>query len=137
MSPHTSLRQKITDELASKAADLPASRMLRDPLFKWFLIPSIILCLAIILLLVLNVRPKDFVVPLQYSSIQGFDVLGPWYHVILYGLFSLLITAGNLVLASFVFEKSRITSFFLVMGTAVVNLLILRVVLTLVAQLNL
>ena len=111
--------------------------LFRDRLFVGFVLASGLLCLAVIVLLILNVRPKDFVVPIQYSTLQGFDALGPWYRVYTFGLFSLLVTVGNIILATMSYRRSRMVSFFLVTSTAVINLLTLVIVLTLVSNLDL
>lgn len=112
-------------------------RMFRDRLFIGFLIGAVVLFLANIAVLVLRVRPQDFVVPLQYSSLQGFDSLGQWYRVYAFGWFSLIVTAGNLVLAAIAFEKSRLASFLLVIGTLMINLFNLVIVITLISHLEL
>src|SRR5688572_24790439 len=106
-------------------------RLFSDRLFIGFLLVAIFLGIAGLVLLALRVRPRDFAVPYQYSSLQGFDALGAWYRVLIYGFFLLLTTAGNISLAALSYDKSRIASFFLVMGTVVVNLFALIIVFTL------
>jgi hypothetical protein len=111
-------------------------RVFRDKLFVGFTIAAVVLCLAVIVSLLVKVRSKDFVVPLQYSTLQGFDALGSWYRIYAFGAFSLLVTIGNLLLANLAYEKSRLASFLLVLGTVIVNLFSLVVVLTLVSHLE-
>ena len=111
-------------------------RLFADRLFIGFLVAAIGLTLAGVMLLVWRLRPIDFAVPYQYSSLQGFDGLGAWYRVIIYGLFMVGVTAGNLALAALGYDKSRIASFFLVMGTVILNLFALIIVFTLTSHLE-
>lgn len=111
-------------------------RLFKDRLFVGFLIAGLTLGLLVLVLLGLRVRPKDFAVPLRYSTHQGFDALGAWYRVYTFGLFSLVVTVGNTVLAALSFDKSRIASFFLVMGTLVINLFTLIIIWTLTGHLE-
>jgi hypothetical protein len=111
-------------------------RMFHDRLFIWFITTSVGLSLATIVALVIKVRPRDFVVPYQYSTLQGFDALGPWYNVYSFGVFALMVTLGNIVLAAMSFDKSRIGSFYLILGTIFINLFTLIVVLTLVGHVD-
>ncbi|MBI3983790.1 hypothetical protein HY346_00640 [Candidatus Microgenomates bacterium] len=111
-------------------------RLFKDRLFVAFLIAGLVLGLLVLLLLGLRVRPKEFAVPLRYSTYQGFDALGAWYRVYTFGLFSLVVTIGNTILAALSFDKSRIASFFLVMGTLVVNLFTLIITWTLTGHLE-
>lgn len=131
----------ITKPRLAKSSDQPARpgryRIFKDKLLIGFLIATIILCLAIITLLLLQVRPKDFVVPLQYSTVHGFDLLGSWYRVYVFGVFSLLVTAGNIWLAAAAYRRSRLASFLLIFGSIMVNLFDLVIVLTLVSHLEL
>jgi len=112
-------------------------RMFQDRLFMLFLVLAGLACIGTIATLIFQVRPKDFVVPLQYSTLQGFDALGGWYRLYIYAVFALLVSIGNTVLASMIYDKSRIASFFLVVGTFMVNALTLVVVITLTSHINL
>ena len=111
-------------------------RLFNDRLFIGFLVAAIVLAIAGVLLLVLRLRPRDFAVPYQYSSLQGFDGLGAWYRVIIYGVFMVMITAGNIILAALGYDKSRIASFFLIMGAVILNLFALIIVFTLTGHLE-
>lgn len=110
--------------------------LFRDRLFIGFLVVAVVLSLIVVVSILIKVRPKDFVVPLQYSTLEGFDGLGSWYRVYLYGLFSIMVTVANIILALYCYPKSRITSFFLVLGTVVINIFTTVIVLTLLTHLN-
>ncbi len=112
------------------------AKLLKDRLFTAFVASSLLVSLASISLILWRVRPTDFAVPLRYSSAQGFDTLGAWYRVYNFAFFTLLVTVSNLLLAAFSLEKSRIASFFLVMGSLVINIFTLVVVLVLTAHLE-
>ncbi len=60
--------------------------------------------------------------PMRYSSLYGFDGLGPWYSPFLIVLFGLGVSVVNGVLAYQVFDRSRIASFYLLAGAGVVAL---------------
>ncbi len=111
-------------------------RLFNDRLFIGFLVTAIVLATSGVLLLIWRLRPRDFAVPYQYSSLQGFDALGAWYQVVIYGAFMVMITAGNLALAALGYDKSRIASFFLVMGAVIFNLFALIIVFTLTSHLE-
>jgi hypothetical protein len=70
--------------------------------------------------LALNVRPTSAEVPIRFSSLTLFDALGPWYYPFLIALFALMATIANGLFAYYSFSRSRITSFFLLMGSGVV-----------------
>ncbi len=72
--------------------------------------------------MVVRLKPTDYPLPVRYSSLVGFDALGPWYQTYAIGLFGVLVTAVNTTLAAISFTRSRITSFFLLIGAFVVGL---------------
>ena len=111
-------------------------RLFNDGLFRWFLVFTIICLVINLTILGWQVRPTDFVVPLQYSTLRGFDGLGAWYRTYTYGLFSLIVTIGNIWLAAIGYDKSRIASFFLVIGALIVNVFTLVVIITLASHLE-
>src|SRR5688500_9985510 len=121
MAAKASIPSKLIKKQVQKAVGFGQQPLFRDRIFISFVIASFILCAVIIIVLIIRVRPQSLVVPLQYSTLRGFDALGPWYRAHLYGLFSLVITVGNTILAVMSYPKSRIASFFLVLGTIVVN----------------
>jgi len=65
---------------------------------------------------------RTAVIPVRYSSLGGFDGLGSWYSPLLIALFSVSISAVNGVLAFQAFSRSRLASFFLLVGSVVVAL---------------
>lgn len=115
---------------------LKRQRLLRDKFLRWFLFAAVALFLFEIILLLARLRPTGFVVPLEYTSGIGFTRLGDWRLIYGYGLFSLIVTATNVILAIFAFEKSRIASFFLLLGAIVINFFAIIITYTLLAQLN-
>lgn len=123
---------------ANKKIKLDAhyKRLFNDRLFRWFLYTGILLGVLSVSLLLFRVRSVEYAVPLQFYTPQGFDNLGAWYRAYTYGLFGLLTTAGNITLAAISYDKSRIASFFLVMGMLVINLFLLIVVIALTNNLE-
>ncbi len=97
-------------------------RFFQDRLSLAFLFPILALNAITILILILRLRPTDYPVPVHYSSLSGFDALGPWYQIYIIAIFGLIVTAGNTALAAVSFTRSRITSFFLLIGAFVVGL---------------
>ncbi|MEX0749111.1 MAG: hypothetical protein WD467_01515 [Candidatus Saccharimonadales bacterium] len=115
---------------------LKQQRILRDKFLRWFLIIALLLCMVQIGQLLIRLRPTGFVVPLEYVSGAGLTRLGDWRLIYGYGVYSLLVTLGNIALAVVAFEKSRITSFFLLLGAIVINIFAIVVTHTLLAQLG-
>ena len=115
---------------------LRRQRLLRDKFLRWFLLVVFLLFFIQMGLLMIYLRPTGFVVPLEYMSGAGFTRLGDWRYIINYGLFSLLVTVGNTALAVVAFEKSRISSFFLLIGAIVINIFTIVVTYTLLAQIG-
>lgn len=113
---------------------LKKQRIFRDRLLRWFLVLAAITMLAVVVLLLVRLRPHDFVMPLEYMTGVGLGNPGQWYSIYGYGIFSIVVTLANSILAMAMLEKSRITSFFLVVGAIIVNVFILVVVYTLLAQ---
>lgn len=99
---------------------LRAQRFFHDKLSLVLLFGSISLNAAMWILLAVRVRPTEFPVPVHYTSINGFDSLGAWYFVYSIGLFGIMVTLINSIMAVQTFSRSRITSFFLMAGSMVV-----------------
>lgn len=114
-------------------AALKKQRIFKDKFLRWFWVSAVLLCVAVWLLLGFDLRPTSFAVPVEYTSGKEFN-LNDWYHIYGYGLFSLMITAGNITLAALSFEKSRITSFFLVLTAIILNIFTLVITYTLLSQ---
>ncbi|MEX0934508.1 MAG: hypothetical protein WDZ42_01775 [Candidatus Saccharimonadales bacterium] len=110
--------------------------ILKDKFIRWFLFLAIVLCLVVVGMLVFRLRPAAFVVPIEYTSGIGFTRLGDWKLIYSYGLFSLLVTIGNIALAVTSFDKSRISSFFLLISAILINTLTIVVLSTLLGQLG-
>ncbi len=92
---------------------LKAHRFFGDRLSVTVLSLNLLLAAITIAVLILRVRPSSVPVPVHYSSLVGFDRLGPWWQLYSIGLFSLLVIITNTALAIASFTRSRITSFFL------------------------
>ncbi len=99
-------------------------RLFSDRLSLGVLVSSTVLVAVNIVILAAKVHPTDYQVPVQYSSLSG-SVLGSWYELYKIGIFSFVILVANTLLALKSFSRSRITSFFLLGSTFVVNLLCL------------
>jgi hypothetical protein len=97
-------------------------RFFQDRLSLAFLIPVLVLNTLTLLVMFLRLKPTDYAVPVRYSSLVGFDALGPWYQVYTIALFGIIVTVVNTALAAMSFTRSRITSFFLLIGAFVVSL---------------
>lgn len=110
-------------------------RIFRDTFMRWFLFAAVLLFVMEWLLLGFQLRPTGFVVPFEYTSGTEFR-LGEWWLIYSYGLFSLIVTVGNITLAAVSFEKSRIASFFLVLSALILNIFTLVITYTLLAQIN-
>lgn len=108
-------------------------RIFQDTFVRWFVWAAVGLFVMEWLLLGFQLRPTGFVVPFEYTSGTEFR-LGEWWLIYGYGLFSLIVTAGNIILAAMSFEKSRIASFFLVISAVVLNVFTLVITYTLLAQ---
>jgi hypothetical protein len=71
--------------------------------------------------LALHLRPSDSQVPIHFSSFTLFDVLGPWYYPYEIAFIATVITIVNVVFAYHSFARSRLASFFLLVGSLVVS----------------
>lgn len=95
-------------------------RFFKDRISVTILVLDLIINGVTILILLLRVRPTQFPVPVRYSSLVGFDRLGSWVQLYDIGVFSVLVTITNAILAIYSFSRSRITTFFLLAGAMVV-----------------
>jgi hypothetical protein len=112
----------LKEAAADRLQQLTSARLLRDKLSLSILLPALAVNIANLALLALKVHPSELAVPVRYSSLEGFSDLGKWYQIYYIGLFGLVVTLGNTVLAMMSFSRSRITSFFLLIGAFVVSL---------------
>lgn len=114
--PLGALRRTIQDSFS----DVLGQRFFRDRLSMTLLIGAAVVNGLNLVSLALNVRPTAAQVPIRFSSLTLFDALGPWYYPFLIALFALLVTFSNGLFAYYSFGRSRIASFFLLTGSAVV-----------------
>jgi hypothetical protein len=112
----------LKESARAKVQLLVGQRFFSDKLSWAILVPTLALNSAAIVLLTLRVHPTEFVVPVRYSNLVGFDQLGPWYQSYFVGIFAILVTLINVGLAAVSFGRSRLTSFFLLAGAFVVAL---------------
>ncbi len=70
--------------------------------------------------LLLHVQPVDVPVPVRYSNLTGFDVLGPWYFPYILLGECLAVTLFNMYFAYRSFQRNRMVSFFLLATSVVV-----------------
>jgi hypothetical protein len=76
-----------------------------------------------ILLMVVRLRRVDYPVPVHYLSLVGIDQLGSWWLNFRLGLFAMVVTIINGLLAAKSYQRNRLVSFFLLVGAAVVAIL--------------
>ena len=112
----------ILQNFRSEGLRLSNQRLVKDRLSLGILIATGIINAATLLLLLANLRPTEFAVPVRYSSLTGFQSLGHWYQIYYISLFSWAVGLVNAVLANICYLRSRITSFFLLVGAFVVSL---------------
>ncbi len=123
----------LPNRITSYVLHLRGQRIFRDKLSVAVAALSLGLNLLTLVLLIMRLRPTEFLVPIRYSSITGFDMLGSWYEIYSIGFFGLFITLANTFLAMKAFNRSRITSFFLLGSSLVVGILCLIISLAFVA----
>jgi len=113
---------RVQQFLREQLQILRSSRFVRDRLFVGCAVVSVILVLAMWGLLIIRVHPTDFPVPVHYTTLGGFDALGPWYQPYQAGVFSTILVAINLVIAYLAYHRSRVAAFFLLSGGVVIAL---------------
>lgn len=125
--------QALPNRLRDYVLHLQGQRIFRDKLSVAVAALSLALNALTLILLIMRLRPTEFLVPIRYSSITGFDMLGKWYEIYNIGIFGLAISLANIFLAMKAFNRSRITSFFLLGSSLVVGILCLIISLAFVA----
>jgi hypothetical protein len=115
-SPLGALRRTFQDILTS----VLGQRFFRDRLSTGLLVGALVVNGVNLVSLALHVRPTETQVPIRFSSLTLFDALGPWYFPLLIALFALGVTVVNAFFAYHSFGRSRLASFFLLIGSAVV-----------------
>ncbi len=118
MKSFATLRTQLIDTVISWRQQ----RLFQDRLSVSLLVTALALNALNVIILILRIRPTDYPVPVHYSSLKSFDVLGPWYDRYWIGLFGLAVTLVNGWLALNSFQRSRIATFFLLAGSIVVGI---------------
>lgn len=113
---------EVRGHAAAAIARVRAQRFFQDRLSLALMLPALGFNVVTILVLVLRLRPSNFLIPVHYSSLGGFDELGPWYQTFRIAGFGLAVTITNTALAAYSFTRSRIASFYLLTGAFVVGL---------------
>lgn len=98
------------------------SRYVHDRLFMGCLSVAAVFVLLMWGAVLVRVRPTSFPVPVHYTTLGGFDTLGSWYQPILSALYATILVLANLVLSYLSYRRSRMASFFLLAGAAVLAL---------------
>lgn len=112
----------IKTQIFTAASRLRNLRFFKDHLSLALLLPAIGFNIAVFIVMLVRVHPTNFSVPIHYSSLGGFDQLGPWYEPYRIAVFGLIVTIVNATLAFYSFSRSRIVSFYLLIGAFVVSL---------------
>jgi len=86
---------------------------------------SVLFDVATLVILALRVHHVDYPVPVHYLSLVGFDQVGAWYAAYRFVAFAVAVTVVNGLLSAKSFQRHRLTSFFLLLGAAIVSLLCL------------
>jgi hypothetical protein len=107
--------------LSHRLNGLRKSRLMADHLSVGLVVASLILNGLTLVILLVKLRPLDYQVPIHYSSLTGFDQLGNWYQPYVIAFFGLAVTIANTALAIRSFGRSRVASFYLLLGSVVVG----------------
>ncbi|MFI5240766.1 MAG: hypothetical protein ACHQUB_03605 [Candidatus Saccharimonadia bacterium] len=99
-----------------------SQRFFQDHLSLALILPALGFNIVTLLIMIFRLHPTNFSIPVHYSSIGGFDQLGPWYQTYWIAGFGFMVTLCNTALAAYGFGKSRIASFYLLTGAFVVAL---------------
>ena len=102
-----------------------AHRLWNDRLSVSVVLFALAITVLAFVLVAARLRPLGYAVPVRYTSVGGFDTLGPWYALYAIPAYGLLVLAANTGLAMKAYNRSRIASFFLLLGAVVVALLCL------------
>lgn len=86
---------------------------------------SLVLNFLTLGVMIAKVHQVDYPVPVHYLSLIGFDQVGPWYHNYRIAAFGLAVTLVNGLLAGQSFQRNRLASFFLLIGSVATGLLCL------------
>ena len=120
------MRKKISPlsyRLDDIITNIKKQRVFRDPLSVGLIVAALGINVLTLIVVALHVRPSEFLVPVHFNSLDGFDRLGNWYELYSLSVFGFLITFCNALLAMRAFGRSRIASFFVLGGSMVVGAL--------------
>ncbi len=114
--------RNLKSQITAAISEIRGQRFFQDHLSLALLIPTLGFNLMSFIIMLVRLHPTTFPVPIHYSSLLGFDQLGPWYEPYRIVIFGITVTIVNTALAAYSFSRSRITSFYLLIGAFVVNL---------------
>ncbi len=100
-------------------------RLWRDRLSVSVVVLALGINVITMILVLSRLHPLSYSVPVRYTSVGGFDTLGPWYALYAIPFYGLLVLGANVGLAMKAYTRSRIASFFLLLAAVVVALLCL------------
>src|SRR6266576_2102405 len=113
MLPLSALRGSIQ----VKFEDVRQARFFRDRFSVTLLFAVLVVNGLTLVSLAMRLRPVDGEVPIRFSSLTLFDALGPWYYPFVIALMALVVTLANSYFAYHSFARSRLASFFLLVGS--------------------
>ena len=116
--PVTALRRSVQVRIEN----VRSSRFFRDRFSVTLLLGALIVNGLTLITLAMRLKPVEGEVPIRFSSLTQFDpdVLGPWYYPFIIALVALVLTLANGYFAYNTFSRSRLASFFLLVGSGVV-----------------
>jgi hypothetical protein len=112
----------LRHNLGAKIAQARQSRFFHDRISAGLLVTGLVVNVLNVVLLMLHIPAVPADIPVRYSSLQGFDGLGPWYSPFYLALFGLGVTLVNGVLSYQAFGRSRLAAFYLLAGSVAVGL---------------
>ena len=112
----------IKAQLSTAVSAVGQQRFFQDRLSLGLILPALAFNIITLVVMVIRLHPTTFSIPVHYSSLGGFDALGPWYQIYQIAIFGFAVTIVNTTLASYSFARSRIASFYLLTGGFVVAL---------------
>lgn len=77
------------------------------------------------LILLINIKPQTNLIVLHYTVYFGVDLVGGWLEALLIPAFGLVVLLTNLLIAAFFAERYRVASYFFLILTPVIELLLL------------
>ncbi len=78
---------------------------------------------------IIHVHRSDILVPIRYTSLANFDTLGHWYQLYFIAAASVIIFIVNATLGVVGYRRSRMTSIFLLLVSAMVAALAIAIIL--------